>query len=103
MHYVDLHCTVLRLFAFSLLLTAAISREMDPTEDEAEQRHFVDVVRSFLLYESFMKLEIRRRMTHLHALSAEHKTLLPEVSVRKLQSRKKRDQRFGVSCVHSLF
>jgi hypothetical protein len=81
-------CLTLHFFAFGFALRPENSEEMDPTEVEAEQRHFIDVVRSFLLYESFMKLEIRRRMTHLHALSAEHKALLPEISVRKLNGEK---------------
>ena len=57
---------------------------MDPMENEEERRHFVDVVRSFLLYEDFMKMELRRRSAHLNALSEEHKALLPEASRSKL-------------------
>lgn len=40
---------------------AGVREEMSATEDKEEQEHWHDVLRTFLLYEDFVSLDVERR------------------------------------------
>lgn len=72
------------------------ARSMDEIE-EAERSHFNDIMRSFLLYEDFVGLDICRRQDHLNRLSRLNLDRLPSSTFSKLDEiviRAKNNQSF---------
>ena len=58
---------------------------MDESDADLEERHWYDVMRTFLHYEDFVEQDLNRRRQHLGRLTAVHKALLPPSSLEKLR------------------
>jgi carnosine N-methyltransferase len=62
------------------------SAPLDPelTEEQLEYSHWYDVMRTFLMYEDFMELDIHQRQLHLNRLSEQLANALPPTSFEKI-------------------
>jgi carnosine N-methyltransferase len=58
--------------------------EPELSEEELEYSHWYDVMRTFLMYEDFMELDIRQRQLHLNRLSEQLASALPPSSFEKI-------------------
>ena len=49
-----------------------------------EERHWFDVMRTFLMYGDFLEFDLSRRQKHLNRLTKKHLTILPELTFDRL-------------------
>ena len=77
--------------------------ELSPDEELAERRHWVDIMRAFLLYSDMAAVELRLRDKHLMKLPAESARHLPPSvfnNVNEIFQRTFENQRFFEDLVH---
>ena len=62
------------------------SRKSYLSDEQAEWQHWYDIMRTFLLYEDFCEMDIRRRQDHLNRLSEDYLSRLPSSTFSKIDS-----------------